>query len=684
MNWFSTGLRLSAAVAAAFGLATAVQAVETINDITGVHSNVDGGCVGPTPVFSGIDCSYDASSPVIGGLPWTGPGFAAGYYPTGSSPFDVGGLGTEPAPGDGKLAPPVSGTVTIEDNGAACDTDDTIAVQIDLDAGTRAFSGGPGTRGEESWGTGDVSYTIPATAVDSATPNGDGGCDYEIGSGGVPDLLERSDGMGFYPVEESLTIDDITGGANGQFYVAPSAVGIGSFEGTPSVGVAITVVTGPGWMCVESPAPGAGPCNFDSVDPADDGANFKGSREILENGLLRVSTDGHGNITDALLYANNESKIFNVPPDPYNSWDGPIVQFTGTAQGGGPGGPASKAPLTLALDDFTGNGDAEAVAVVDNMGVGLGVVVDTGTLSLAGAQFLFTSPGALIDAGVVADQAADGRDDVAFLLQKNPPVLEAYDPQNGKLSRSVTLPDGNVGISLDTAGNVACVLTTWTDNKVRPRLFNIDMSTKAQISKPGLSANFTGLNAVIGGSADEYCLVLLSRNSDGKGSVQVWMISTGVKMNSIPIPNGQDPIDHAALSSGGVPSVATLALRQSDSRGRVIGNAIQTSTTLWAYALPAGQVPARVIAYQDAQGAQRVAALANRTSDSTPVVTILDGDTGALVNTIEYDAGNVGNNVSIHPATSADTGSDPELAVTTDMGGVEIRDSVTGNLIASL
>jgi hypothetical protein len=405
---------------------------------------------------------------------------------------------------------------------------------------------------------------------------------------------------------------------------------------------------------------------------------------LLENTLWSITTDASGNITNALVYVINESNITALPPDP-NSWDGPVWTFTGMVGGGPPPGPASKAPLALALDDFTGNGDAEAVAVVDNMGVGLGVVVDTGTLGLAGAQFLFTSPGALIDAGVVADQAADGRDDVLFLLQKNPPVLEAYDPQNGKLSRSVTLPDGNVGISVDTAGDVACVLTTWTANKVRPRLFNIDMSTKAQISKPGLSANFTGLNAVIGGSADEYCLALLSRNSDGKGSVQVWMISTGIKMNSIPIPTGQDPVDHAALTSGGVPSVATLALRQSDSRGRVIGNAIQTSTTLWAYALPAGQVPVRVIAYQDAQGAQRVAALANRTSDSTPVVTILDGDTGALVNTIEYDAGNVGNNVSIHPSTSADPGNnDPELAVTTDMGGVEIRDSVSGNLIASL
>ncbi len=262
-------------------------------------------------------------------------------------------------------------------------------------------------------------------------------------------------------------------------------------------------------------------------------------------------------------------------------------------------------------------------------------------------------------------------------------MIEAYDPRTGKIVRRVILPDGHQGVSLDTAGSTACALTTQTAQNDRPRLFNVDMATKAVISKPALSKNFTGLNAVIGGSADEYCLVLLSRNSDGKGSVQVWMISNGLKMNSIPIPNGQDPIDHAASTSSGVPSVATLALRQSDSRGRVIANEIQTSTTLWAYALPDGQVPVRVIAYQDAQGAERIAALANRTSDSTPVVTILDADTGIPVNTIEYDSGNVGNDLSYHRASSAGAGND-FLTVTSDMGVVEIRDSVTGDLIGSL
>ncbi|MDH3512753.1 MAG: hypothetical protein OER85_18070, partial [Gammaproteobacteria bacterium] len=89
---------------------------------------------------------------------------------------------------------------------------------------------------------------------------------------------------------------------------------------------------------------------------------------------------------------------------------------------------ASQVPKTLALADFNGNGDDEAVAVVDNMGNGLGVVVDTGTLGLAGASFLFTGPGAVIDAAVLKGQAAAGRDGVAFLLQQDRPVLEAYDP----------------------------------------------------------------------------------------------------------------------------------------------------------------------------------------------------------------------------------------------------------------
>ena len=353
---------------------------------------------------------------------------------------------------------------------------------------------------------------------------------------------------------------------------------------------------------------------------------------------------------------------------------------------------ASQAPQTFALDDFTGNGDAEAALFIDDptqfMGRGLVLVVDTGTLGPAGTYRILTSPGTLVDGGVVSDQAGDGRDDVIVLRQQsqNPAVLEAYDPQSGKISRRVGLPNGYQAVSLDTANNTACILTTQTSANNRPRLFNIDVSTKAQISKPALSKNFAALKAVIGGSADEYCLALLARNSDGKGSVQVWDIATGLKMNSIPIPTGQDPVDVAAVRSPFVPFVVTLALRQSDSRGRLMANDIQTGTTQWAYALPAGQEPVRVIAYQDAQGAERIAALANGDPPLTegPTVTILDAATGVLVNTIEYNAFHFGVDLSFHPPTSMDPGTNPELAVTCIFGERELRDSVTGNLIGYL
>jgi hypothetical protein len=201
-----------------------------------------------------------------------------------------------------------------------------------------------------------------------------------------------------------------------------------------------------------------------------------------------------------------------------------------------------------------------------------------------------------------------------------------------------------------------------------------------------LSKNFAALKAVIGGSADEYCLALLARNSDGKGSVQVWDIATGLKMNSIPIPTGQDPVDVAAVRSPFVPFVVTLALRQSDSRGRLMANDIQTGTTQWAYALPAGPEPVRVIAYQDAQGAERIAALANGASALTqgPVVTILDAATGVLVNTIEHNAFHFGVDLSFPPPTSMDPGTNPELAVTCVFGERRLRDSVTGNWIGNL
>lgn len=294
-------------------------AVEANIDITsGAQSLVDGACVAPIPFFNGLDCSYNSTNPtgsVITG--WQGPLTGASYYAVGDSPYVQVGVGTAPTDGDPlKAELPVTGTIDIEDNGTPCDADDTIAGNIILGAGTRAFAGGPGENGEETWGAGDIQFPFAAITVDSATVNGAGGCDYEIASAGFPPRLQEAAGaMRLYPVDVSV---DAPG-----FWVAPSPVGMAEVsEG--NAGVMVTVTVGPGLTCTDNTG-GGGAC-------ANDGSHFGGTRAILESFLVSISTDGNGDVTLGQIYANNEAKIFNVPPDPFNSWDGPRIEFQGQCQ----------------------------------------------------------------------------------------------------------------------------------------------------------------------------------------------------------------------------------------------------------------------------------------------------------------------------------------------------------------
>jgi hypothetical protein len=297
------------------------------NDIVGTQSKVDGACVAPIPVFSGADCSYNESNPTTFGSVWQGPSASASYYHIGESPFAQCNCEDDvPAyPDSVKVELALTGTMTIADmNDGICDTTDTIAGTISVEAGTRAFAGGPGEQGEETWGAGDVVFPIPETTVDSATPNGAGGCDYVIASAGFPPLLQRANPpTDFYPVDENTDNFDPPFVEPG-FYVASSPVGAAC--GTElNCGIAVAVQIGPGWSCLDNTG-GGGACAMGS----DGGAHFGGTRATLETVLISVSTDGAGDITAGTIFANNESKVFNVPPDPFNSWDGPLLTFTGT------------------------------------------------------------------------------------------------------------------------------------------------------------------------------------------------------------------------------------------------------------------------------------------------------------------------------------------------------------------
>jgi hypothetical protein len=303
------------------GLNHATMAAESIIAVTGSQSTTDGACVAPIPFFTTLDCSYNMSNPdgfLVTG--WQGPTVGAGYYAVGSSP----GVGTAPAPDDGKYAIPLlaGSVIKIDDMGDSDCSNDTIEGNIILSEGVRAFAGGPGERGEETWSDGDIAFPFGPKAVDSGASNG-GGCDYVIGTAGFPDILiEAAPPNREYPF-------DVTVDAEG-FYQGPSSIPMSTIEKTvafPSgnVGVLSTVARGASYVCNDNTSSdGSQAC-------ASDGANFQGARATLENMLVSISTDNQVDIVAGTLFAISESKVFNVGGDP-NSWDGPKITFVGTCQ----------------------------------------------------------------------------------------------------------------------------------------------------------------------------------------------------------------------------------------------------------------------------------------------------------------------------------------------------------------
>jgi hypothetical protein len=250
-----------------------------------------------------------------------GPVATGGYYQVGQSPFAVNGnTDSTPVIGDNKYSVPLLPTsvITIDDNDTPCDTDDVISGSISLGAATRAFAGGPGEQGEETWGDGDIVFSIPAATVDSATGNGSG-CDYVIASAGFPPLLQ-SNGGGTYIFD--VDIEEFPGPGQDS-WVSPAPVGVACVtEG--NCGVSVDVTVGAGWSCTDNTG-GSGACSLGSFG----GSHFGGTRGTLETFLISVSTNSGGEITSGTIFANNEAKVFSVPPDPFNSWDGSILSFMG-------------------------------------------------------------------------------------------------------------------------------------------------------------------------------------------------------------------------------------------------------------------------------------------------------------------------------------------------------------------
>ena len=325
------------------------------------QSKVDNACVGAIPGATAENCTYNAGT-LFNVLPWIGPVYAAGYYANGNSPFALNPgmvpLPAAPVPDPNKVALAITGTVQVDDvNGTACDADDTIAGRFELAAGTRTFSGGPGTWAEESWGDNTVAYVLPASTPDFVNDLGAAGCEYIFGSKGFPQLLQTMglspEGVQTYPADLNIgsdPIDAMAGEQDAWTGPEPSGIGVGTFEGAGADfdgNTGVTVSIDPAlfaagtYQCLDNfgdpanpPVQGPAECTNMAAEgtPCDeDGSNFCGGRGVMENWIIRIVVDPSGAfISSGQIFANNESIVFSVPPAPAanNSWDGPLITFT--------------------------------------------------------------------------------------------------------------------------------------------------------------------------------------------------------------------------------------------------------------------------------------------------------------------------------------------------------------------
>ncbi len=178
---------IGALAAGTLAAASGAGAAQVTSLVGGSLANSTNTCFNIVVAFLFTDCSYAWTrypSPTAGSPLWIGPVFATGFYPKGSPQDGVGGLTLAPAPNDGKQSTPLSGSVIVDTQDTAPGTDDEISFVLAFGEAVHHGSTGQGDFATETWD--EFIHTMPATAVNFATANADGGFDYVIGSRGRP------------------------------------------------------------------------------------------------------------------------------------------------------------------------------------------------------------------------------------------------------------------------------------------------------------------------------------------------------------------------------------------------------------------------------------------------------------------------------------------------------------------
>ncbi|MDH5254348.1 MAG: thrombospondin type 3 repeat-containing protein [Gammaproteobacteria bacterium] len=365
------------------------QAVETVYQIAGTFGSNEQSCTQIATVLGGTDCTFGRNRPGVvteppppeAGVPvWTGPLFSGGHYaadgvrdlttyiPT-SGGFDPVTGTFSPAVDDGKLAAPVTGTFTINDNGTPADpTDDLVSASFSIGAMARNIGTGQTTRAVQRWTTMDhVMAGTPVNAAATAT-NGAGGADYIIGSRGFPArLCSATNGTDCFTTSNSSASFQ-------NFDLADKAIGFWTQIPAGSIGIERSTLLGDPAFAAANPKPPANPpsgnvgatttatftgyscddsqandldCTSNSLVWQSNGPGTGGEPAGFDNLVMKISTNGAGQITSALVYWTEEFFIgaFGATPGYDNSWQGGVFTF---ASAGYVGSDSTPDPFVLA------------------------------------------------------------------------------------------------------------------------------------------------------------------------------------------------------------------------------------------------------------------------------------------------------------------------------------------------
>ena len=339
--------RLILVVGAICFLATAAEAAGTTTKVSGRFNNEqENACIHVSLFFFLTDCTYAANRPEMAGneLPWTGPTVNPIYYEIGSAGAEPT---HEPQVGDGRIAPSMSGTLTIDDRDTADPLDDLISGEFEVGPAARSvvanvneLAGGPAGRPPRAvitWSR--ITHTLEPTGFHAATRNSNGGFDYIIGSKGFPErICRKEDPTDCFPSAHApKTVD----GQDADVWAAPASIGLTRDEAMDGNIGAVTTAFMHDYTCTDNRGDITCPSHNVVWRNADEPA--PGERNLseapgLDNLLLKVVTNKSGQIVSVDGFWTQEYPIeagpdmFQVPEGHNNSWQGGYLSLTGGSE----------------------------------------------------------------------------------------------------------------------------------------------------------------------------------------------------------------------------------------------------------------------------------------------------------------------------------------------------------------